>query len=93
MYQYSSKEEKKDFFPLSITDSQITSIVRDYYTDVFFCSTDGSINLWKSFNLFTESIKSSYIDNHLERNAAAFEFILYLAKSLKNEEPSWFLNN
>jgi hypothetical protein len=93
MYQYLSKEEKKDLFPLSITDSQITSIVRDYYTDVFFCSTDGTINLWKLYNLFTESIKSSYIDSHLERNVSAFEFVNYLAKSLKNGEPNWFLNN
>jgi hypothetical protein len=93
MYQYLSKEEKKDLFPLSITDSQITSIVRDYYTDVFFCSTDGTINLWKLYNLFTESVKSSYIDSHLERNASVFAFINYLAKSLKNGEPNWFLNN
>jgi hypothetical protein len=93
MYQYLSKEDKKDLFPLSITDSQITSIVRDYYTDVFFCSTDGTINLWKLYNIFTESVKSSYIDSLLERNASAFEFINYLAKSLKNGEPNWFLNN
>ncbi|MFT6730280.1 MAG: hypothetical protein ACJA1H_001602 [Glaciecola sp.] len=93
MYQYLSKEDKKDLFPLSITDSQITSIVRDYYTDVSFCSTDDTINLWKLYNIFTESVKSSYIDSHLERNASAFEFILYLAKSLKNGEPNWFLNN
>jgi hypothetical protein len=93
MYQYLSKEEKSDLFQLSITDSQITSIVKDYYSDVFFCSTDGTINLWKLYNLFTESIKTSYIDSHLERNVAAFEFIQYLAKSLKNREPNWFINN
>jgi len=93
MYQYLSKEEKKYLFPLSITDSQITSIVKDYYCDVSFCSTNGTINLWKLYNVFTESIKSSYIDSHLERNASAFEFILHLAKSLKNREPNWFLNN
>lgn len=93
MFQYLSKEEKKDLFPLSITDSQITSIVRDYYTDIFFCSTEGTINLWKVYNLLTESIKSSYIDSLLERNASVFAFILHLAKSLKNGEPNWFLNN
>jgi hypothetical protein len=93
MYQYLSKEEKKDLFPLSITDSQITSIVKDYYSDVSFCSTDGTINLWRLYNNFTESIKTSYIDSHLQRNVSAFEFINYLAKSLKNGEPNWFLNN
>jgi len=93
MYQYLSKEEKKGLFPLSITDSQITSIVKDYYSDEFFCSIDGTINLWKLYNLITESNKSSYIDNHLERNVSAYEFIQYIAKCLKDGEPNWFLNN
>jgi hypothetical protein len=93
MYQYLSKEERKDLFPLSITDSQITSIVKDYYSDVFFCSTDGTINLWKLYNLFTEANKTSYIDNHLERNVSAYEFIQYLCKYVKSGEPNWFINN
>jgi hypothetical protein len=93
MFQYLSKEEKKNLFPLSITDSQITSLVRDYYSNIHFGSINYTINLWCLYNNLTESIKSSYIDSHLERNAAAFEFILYLAKSLKNGETNFFLNN
>jgi hypothetical protein len=93
MYQYLSKEERKGIFPISITDSQITSIVKDYYTDIFFCSTDNTINLWKLYNLFTEANKTSYIDNHLERNVSAYEFIRYLAKYVKSGEPNWFINN
>jgi hypothetical protein len=92
MYQYLSKEEKKDLFPLSITDSQITSIVKDYYSDEFFCSTNDTIDLWKLYNLFTEANKTSYIDNHLERNVSAYEFIQHLAKSLKFSTPNWFLD-
>ena len=65
MYQHLSKEAKKDIFPLAITDSQITSIVKDYYSDAFFSKEDNEINLWKLYNLFTEANKSSYIDNHL----------------------------
>lgn len=93
LYQYLSKEERKDLFPLSITDSQITSIVKDYFSDVFFCSIDGTLNLWKLYNLFTEANKTSYIDNNLERNVSAYEFIRYLAKYVKNGEPNWFINN
>jgi hypothetical protein len=93
VYQYLSKEEKKDLFPLSITDSQITSIVKDYCTDVFFCSTEGTINLWKLYNLFTEANKTSYIDNHLERNVSAYEFIQYLCKYVKSGESNFFYNN
>lgn len=93
MYQYLSKEEKKDLFPLTITDSQITSIVKDYYSDVFFCSTKGTINLWKLYNIFTEANKTSYIDNNLERNVSAYEFIQYLAKYVKKGESNFFYNN
>lgn len=93
MYQYLSKEERKDLFPLSITDSQITSIVKDYYSDVFFCSTKGTINLWKLYNIFTEANKTSYIDNNLERNVSAYEFIQNLAKYVKNGESNFFYNN
>ena len=93
MYQYLSKEERKGIFPLSITDSQITSIVKDYYTDIFFCSTEGTIDLWKLYNLFTEANKTSYIDNNLERNVASYEFIQNLAKDLKNGQSNFFLNN
>lgn len=93
MYQYLSKEERKDLFQLSTTDSQITSIVKDYYSDVFFCSTEGTINLWKLYNIFTEANKTSYIDNHLERNVSAYEFMQYLAKCIKSGKPNWFLHN
>jgi hypothetical protein len=93
MYQYLSKEERKELFPLSITDSQITSIVKDYYSDVFFCSTKGTINLWKLYNIFTEANKTSYIDNNLERNVSAYEFIQYLAKYVKKDESNFFYNN
>ena len=92
MFQYLSKEEKKDLFPLSITDSQITSIVKDYYSDEFFCRSNGTISLWKLYNLFTEANKSAYIDNHLERNVSAYGFIQYLGKYLKNGETNFFLN-
>ncbi|MDQ8011393.1 MAG: DUF3871 family protein [Flavobacterium nitrogenifigens] len=93
MYQYLTKEEKKNLFQLSITDSQITSIVKDYYSDLFFCSTSYTINLWKLYNLFTEANKSSYIDNHLERNLKAYEFIQYLANCLKTGNSNWFIYN
>lgn len=92
MYQYLPKVEKKDLFPLAITDSQITSIVKDYYTDEFFGKHKNRIDLWKLYNLFTEANKTSYIDNHLERNVNAYEFIQYLLKSLKNGELNWFLH-
>lgn len=92
MYQYLPKAEKRDLFPLAITDSQITSIVKDYYTDEFFGKSKSSIDLWKLYNLFTEANKTSYIDNHLERNVNIYEFIWYLAKSIKSGRSNYFLH-
>lgn len=92
MYQYLPKAEKRDLFQLAITDSQITSIVKDYYTDEFFGKIKSSIDLWKLYNLFTEANKTTYIDNHLERNVNAYEFIQYLAISIKTGKPNWFLD-
>ncbi|WP_430399929.1 DUF3871 family protein [Flavobacterium sp.] len=93
MYQYLEKSEKAKLFNLLITDSQITSIVRDFYLDQNFRHNKGQIDMWKLYNLFTEANKSSYIDNHLERNVNAYEFIKELIKSLKNKESNWFLHN
>lgn len=93
MYQYMDKSEKSKLFNLLITDSQITSIVKDYYLDSNFNHTNGLIDMWKLYNLFTEANKSSYIDNHLERNVNAYEFIKELIISLKNKESNWFLHN
>lgn len=93
MYQFMPKSNKYNLFNLMITDSQITSIVKDFYQDENFCNTDGFIDLWKLYNLFTEANKSSYIDNLFERNVNAYEFIKELMISIKKQESNWFLNN
>jgi hypothetical protein len=92
MYQHLSKEDKREIFSIGITDSQITSIVKDYYSDAFFSKEDNSINLWKLYNLFTEANKSSYIDNHLERNVNSYEFINNLMFCIKSNVDNWFLH-
>lgn len=44
-------------------------MAKDYYEDPYFNrENDGSINLWKVYNLFTQTNKSSYIDTFLYRN-------------------------
>ena len=92
MYQYQSKDVKKQLFPLTITDTQINSIVKDYHSDPDFMKADnGSIHFWNLYNLFTEANKSTYIDVNLERNANAYEFIQYLSNYREYNLPNWFL--
>jgi len=94
MYQHLSKSEQSSIFPISLTDSQINNVVKDYYNcPNFGRSSDGSINLWNLYNLFTEANKSSYIDSNFERNVNTYELANNLGDSLQNNVPNWLLVN
>lgn len=92
MYQFLNKEEKVDKLTLLMNDNQISTTVKNYYNDPNFKrDSNGKINLWKLYNLFTSANKSSYIDSNLERNVNTFEFVTGLANSLQNNTYNWFL--
>lgn len=92
MYQFLTKEEKKSLFPLQLTDSQISTVVKDYFTDSNFKKEGNEpINLWQVYNLFTGANKSSYIDNNLSRNVNAYDFVKSIGNSLENRTPNFFL--
>lgn len=94
MYQHLDKSAQKSVFPITLNDSQINNVVKDYYTcSNFSRNIDGSINLWNLYNLFTEANKSSYIDSNFERNVSAYELINNLGNSLQNNTPNWLLTN
>jgi hypothetical protein len=94
MYQYLDKNKQKSLFPLAMNDGQINHVVREYYgCPNFGREEDGTINLWKLYNLFTEANKSSYIDHNLERNVNAYELVNMMGNSLQNDLPNWFLSN
>jgi len=93
LYQHLVREEKVGKLSLGLNDNQIGTVVKNYYQDKNFKrNADGSINLWRLYNLFTEANKSSYIDSNLERNANAFKFVSGLANSMQNQTENWFLN-
>lgn len=92
MYQHLSKIEQKQLIPITLNDSQINSVVKDYYTcSNFGRDEEGSINLWNLYNLFTEANKNSYIDSNLERNVNSYELINNLGNSLQNGTVNWLL--
>jgi hypothetical protein len=93
MYNYLSSIVKKDITPLLLGDSQLTSVVKDYYRDDSFCrGDDGNINLWRLYNLFTSSNKTSYIDTFADRSVNAYQFVGELRNALDNRVTNWFLN-
>ena len=53
---------------------------------------NGDINLWRLYNLFTGSNKSSYIDTFLDRSVNAFRFVDDLRSAMDKKETNWFLN-
>ena len=93
MFQHLSKEEKADKFHLGLIDTQVNTMVKEYYNDPNFSrSNEGSINMWNFYNLMTSANKSSYIDSNFERGANAFEFVSSLCDSIENQTENWFLN-
>ena len=94
MYNHLPKDMKKEIPELLISDSQISSMTKEYYRDNSFSrNSDGTINLWNMYNLLTGSVKTSYIDSFLDRNANAFTFTQGIAEALDgNSNYEWFLN-
>ena len=93
MYQHLDKSAQKSVFPIKLNDSQINNVVKDYYNCPNFSrNKDGSINLWKLYNLFTGANKSTYIDSFLDRSVNAFQFTDQLRKSLDDGRSNWFLS-
>lgn len=93
MYRFLPTDMRAVVPELSLGDSQLGTVVRDYYKDESFCrTTDGSINLWRLFNLFTNATKSTYIDQYLERNVNAFSFMDTIRLAIRDKAPNWYLN-
>ena len=93
LYPFLGSEQKKELPTLLFGDTQTGFIARDYYKDDSFCrNDDGSISLWKVYNLFTGANKSSYIDTFIDRGVNAFDFTNTLVNTLQIGSESWFLN-
>ena len=93
MYPHLPLNPKDGLQELTFGDTQIGQVVRDYYKDPSFSRMDdGSISLWRLYNLFTGANKSSYIDTFLDRGKNAFDFMHSLNHDLSNSGRNWFLN-
>ena len=92
LYHHLENSKKNRLHPIGFSETQINAITKNYYKDKNFkAENNGSINLWKLYNIMTDSVKSSYIDSFLNRNCQAYEFIQMLTNSLQNESPNFYL--
>ena len=93
MYQHLPAQLKKNISPLLFGDNQIGAVCKDYFQDNSFCKDDvGNINLWRLYNLFTGTNKSSYIDSFLDRSVNAYNFTEQIKWGLEGKATSWYLN-
>lgn len=92
MYNHLPYDIKKDIPALMFGDTQLGLICRDYYKDESFCrNPDGTINLWKLYNLFTNANKSTYIDSFLDRSVNAYNFVEQVRYGLEDKNSCWYL--
>jgi hypothetical protein len=93
MYPHLPFGIKSDISQLEFTDTQMSTVCRDFYTDNSFCKdSQGNINLWKLYNLFTGANKTSYIDTFLDRSVNAYHFVDQIKNGLEKKVSNWYLN-
>lgn len=93
LYNSMPKEERKDIPEIGLSDSQLSAIAEDYYTDASHGrDSEGNISLWNIYNLFTGANKSSYIDTFLDRNIKVYQGARHLFEATRNPLTSWYLN-
>ena len=84
---------QKSIPKLLITDSQINSVCREYYTNEVFGVKDNAISMFDFHNLLTQANKMSYVDAYLQRAVNATELATGIASALHGDERySWFLS-
>ena len=92
MFPYLPSAISQEIPDLELGDSQLSMVKKDYYEYHSFCrETNGNINLWRLFNLFTGANKSSCIDRFLERNVSISGFVEGLKTAMNEPQSSWYL--
>ena len=92
LYNYLPSSEKKALPNFQFLDCHINAIANDYYADKSFCrESNGNINLWNLYNLFTGANKNSYIDKFLNRGLNASQFVSSLNNALQQNQKFWFI--
>ena len=93
MFQHMPQGKKQNIKPVMLGDQQLGTVVRDYYKDKSFCRmADGTINLWRLYNLMTGANKSTYVDQFLDRSVNAYDLVEQVKWSLTGHKSSWYLS-
>jgi len=88
LYPFLPKRFRNDVVPITLGDSQLTTIAKAYYKDVHIAPSNQTISLCNMYNLFTGAVKSNYIDTFASRNVGCSSFIT----ALQHSSSFWYLD-
>ena len=71
-----------------LPESQINSMVRDWFTDENFASPGQDITAWQFYQLMT-NYRNNYIDVAMERCINAFDVAQGIARAVNHEDDTW----
>ena len=84
---------KQNIPMLGVSDSQLNTVSDEFFKDkVHGRDTNGSIDLWRVYNLLTSANKSSYIDTFLDRNVCMLEGIVQIKDAIQSGSSNFYLS-
>lgn len=96
LYQALPVKEQKELPPLTLGDSTVNAMVKNYVTNENFGKKNGEdITCWNFLQLANEAVKQTYIDKFLDRNQNCTDFSMGIQRAIEGEDTegySWFIN-
>ena len=96
LYQALPTNTQKELPPLTLGDSTVNAMVKNYVTNENFGKKNGEdITCWNFLQLANEAVKQTYIDKFLDRNRNCTDFAMGIQKAIEGEDTegySWFIN-
>ena len=96
LYQALPINEQRKLPQLTIGDSAVNAMVKNYVTNPDFGITSGDdFTCWNLMQLGNEAVKQSYIDKWLERNQNCTDFAIGIQKAINGDDTegySWFIS-
>ena len=96
LYQALPTNTQKGLPPLTLGDSTVNAMVKNYVTnDNFGKRNDRDITCWNFLQLANEAVKQTYIDKFVDRNQNCTDFSMGIQKAIEGTDTegySWFIN-
>ena len=96
LYQALPTNTQKELPPLTLGDSTVNAMVKNYVTNENFGKRNNQdITCWNFLQLANEAVKQTYIDKFLDRNQNCTDFAIGIQRAIEGTDTegySWFIN-